>query len=342
MVSVPFFVAEAGVNHDGSIEKAMRLVDIAARAGADAVKFQTFTADDLASPDAPRAAYQERQLGAGSQHEMLRALELDPTEYRRLAEHCAGTGIEFMSTPFDPRALAMLLDLGMRRIKIPSGEITNLPLIRAAARTGKPLILSTGMADMAETARAVGWVRQVWHDLSHDGDLTVLHCTSNYPTAPEDANLRAMTTIASELDVAVGYSDHTIGSAVAVAACGLGATVIEKHFTEDASAPGPDHAASIEPAELAQLVEATRIAAIARGDGVKAPRPSERAVRAVVRRSAFARTDIAAGDTLDDTNIAFRRPEGEIGPEHADRLFDTQAARAIAAGEAIGWDAVRE
>ncbi len=325
MVSAPFFIAEAGVNHDGSLDKALRLVDIAAAAGADAVKFQTFRAEDIADPSAARAEYQ----GEGSQLDLLRALELDEAAHRAIAEHCAIRGIEFMSTPFEPWALDMLVGLGIKRIKVPSGEITNRPLLRAMAAKGLPVILSTGMADLAEVERAVGWIRAEWQARGvADPGLTVLHCTSNYPTAPEDANLAAMATMRAALGVPVGYSDHTVGRPVCLAAVALGATVIEKHFTED-------------PAELAGLIADIRAVAAAIGDGEKRPRPSELPVRALVRRSAFAARDIAEGEALTADAVAWRRPAGAIGPEAAERLAGATATRAIARGEPIAWQDLR-
>ena len=344
-MSAPFFIAEAGVNHDGSLDKALRLVDIAADAGADAIKFQTFRAADIANPAARRAEYQQAALGEGSQFEMLRALELDEAAHRLLAERCATRGIEFMSTAFEPWALDMLIGLGMRRIKVPSGEITNLPLIRAMARAGLPIILSTGMADLAEVARAVEWIRQTWaeHGIADGGSdmLTILHCTSNYPTRPEDANLAAMATMRAAFGVPVGYSDHTVGSPVCFAAVALGASVIEKHFTENPSDPGPDHAASIDPAELATLVQEVKAVAASLGNGRKEPRASELPVRALVRRSAYAARSIAAGAPLTPADVIWQRPAGEIGPEDADAVFGASAAADITAGAALSWALLR-
>jgi N,N'-diacetyllegionaminate synthase len=329
----PFIIAEAGVNHDGSLAKALRLVDIAAAAGADAVKFQTFRADDIIAPGTAKVAYQERQTGGGSQYDMIRALELDEEAHRAIARHCAERGIEFMSTPFDLWALDLLVGLGMKRIKIASGEVTNKPLIEAAAARGLPLILSTGMATLAEVERAAGWIRAV----SPEADLTVLHCTSNYPAEPEAINLRAMDTLAAALDLPVGYSDHSLGLAVSIAAVARGASVIEKHFTEDPADDGPDHAASLAPAELAELVRALRSVAVAMGDGIKQPSPSEIEVRDLVRRSAFARRDIAAGEAIAADAIVFIRPAGGIGPEEVDAVIGSRAARPIAAGEKLAW-----
>jgi N,N'-diacetyllegionaminate synthase len=329
----PFIIAEAGVNHDGSLDKALRLVDIAADAGADAVKFQTFRTDEIVTPGTAKAAYQERQTGGGSQYEMIRALELDEAAHRAIVARCVERGIEFMSTPFDLWALDLLVGLGMKRIKIASGELTNKPLIAAVAARRLPIILSTGMGTLAEVERAAGWIRADWPE----ADLTLLHCTSNYPAAPEDINLRAMDALA-RLGVPVGYSDHSLGLAVSIAAAGRGATVIEKHFTENPADDGPDHAASLAPEELKALVQALRIVGAAMGDGVKQPRPDELEVRALVRRSAFARRDIAAGSGLTLDDLAFLRPSGGIGPEEADALLGARAVRPIAAGAKLSWE----
>ncbi|ABF53289.1 N-acetylneuraminate synthase [Sphingopyxis alaskensis] len=336
-----FVIAEAGVNHDGSLDKALRLVDIAVEAGADAVKFQTFRTDEVVTPDAAKAAYQQRQTGAGTQYEMIRALELDDAAHERLARHCAERGIEFMSTPFAPWAVDMLLGLGMRRIKIASGEIVNKPLIDKVAGSGRPIILSTGMAEMAEVVRAVDWIRTAQSAAGiamSPGDLVVLHCTSEYPAPAASVNLRAMDTLAAALDVPVGYSDHSLGIEIAVAAVARGAAVIEKHFTENSRDHGPDHAASLEPAQLRAMVDAIRNVEVALGDGVKRPAPLELPTRALVRRSAFALTDINRGDRLDATTIAFLRPGDGIGPERADWLFARTAARDIARGSKLCED----
>ena len=339
-----FVIAEAGVNHNGSLELALQLVDAAADAGADAVKFQTFRADDVVVPGTDKAAYQRTHTGDGDQYEMIRALELSEDDHAALAGRCAERGIEFMSTPFDAWATALLLRLGMRRIKIASGELPNRPFIESLARTGRPIILSTGMATLDETARSVGWLRAA-RPASGGGDdavpwLTVLHCTSNYPAEPADVNLRAMVTLREALGVPVGYSDHTLGIEVSLAAAAMGATVLEKHFTLDRSLPGPDHQASLDPAQLAALVRGVRTVEQALGDGVKAPRPTEMPVRDLVRRSAFARRDLAKGDVLDATTLRFLRPGTGIGPEHSGELFGRRAARALPAGTLVHWDDV--
>lgn len=329
-----FIIAEAGVNHDGSVDKALRLIDIAADCGADAVKFQTFRAEETVTPGTAKAAYQQRQTGGGSQFDMIQALELDEEAHRGLAARCRDRGIEFMSTPFEPWGLDLLVGLGMRRVKVASGELTNKPLLTAIAARDLPIILSTGMATLAEVERSVGWIAGVWARSgrrSPEEDLTVLHCTTDYPAAPADINLRAMDTLRDTLGVAVGYSDHSLGLEISIAAVARGAAVVEKHFTVDPGDPGPDHAASLAPAQLGELVRAIRTVEQALGDGVKAPRPAELATRELVRRSAFARRPIEAGNVIHEEDIVFRRPAGGIGPERVDELVGKVAARPIEA-----------
>lgn len=330
-----FVIAEAGVNHDGSLDKALRLIDIAAASGADAVKFQTFRTEEVVTREAGKAAYQQRQTGDGTQFEMIKSLELDEAAHAALAERCRVRGIEFMSTPFAPWAIDLLAGLGMKRVKIASGEIVNKPLIEAIARTGLPAILSTGMATLDEVARAIGWLRGGWAAIGqaqHARDLVVLHCTSDYPAAADSVNLRAMATIGRELGVAVGYSDHTLGIEVSVAAVALGAQVIEKHFTESCDDFGPDHAASLDPAQLAALVAAIRTIEAALGDGLKRPAPNELATRDLVRRSAFAARALPSGHRLDASDLAFLRPGTGIGPERIDDLIGRTLARDLGPG----------
>lgn len=327
-----FIIAEAGVNHDGSLEKALQLIDVAAAAGADAVKFQTFQADEIIAKGTPKADYQVRQTGDGDQYEMIAALELDEAAHRAMVQRCTEKGIEFMSTPFGEWATELLLGLGMRRIKIASGELTNKPLVEDLARRNLPIILSTGMATLDEVGRAVGWISNIWTDTGacHVArDLTVLHCTSDYPAKPADLNLRAIRTIADHLSVPVGYSDHSLGIAASIAAVAMGATVIEKHFTLNPSDPGPDHAASLDPDELGQLVRSIRLVETGMGDGRKVPSAAELRTRELVRRSAYARREIAQGQVIQADDIVFRRPSGGIGPERVDELVGRIAERPI-------------
>lgn len=336
-----FFIAEAGVNHNGSLDLALKLVDTAAEAGADAVKFQTFRADDIVAPGTEKATYQKTTTGDGDQHAMIRALELSEADHEAIADRCRARGIEFMSTPFDGWAAGLLLRLGMQRVKIASGELTNRPFLERLARSGKPLILSTGMADLEEVRRAVDWVREARHGAGlpdAPGDwLTILHCTSNYPAAPQDVNLRAMSTLGT-LGFPVGYSDHTLGIEVSLAAVALGATVVEKHFTLDRNLPGPDHPASLDPTQLAALVAGIRAVSASLGDGIKAPRESELPVRALVRRSAFAARDLSVGTKLAEADLRYLRPGTGIGAEHAPELQGRTLARAVPAGRMLAWE----
>lgn len=335
-----FIIAEAGVNHNGSEALAMALVEAAAKAGADAVKFQTFNADKLVRPGAAKAEYQERETGSGDQYGMLRALELPADAYPRLLGRCNELGIEFMSTPFDEEAADFLCGLGMRRIKVPSGELTNHPFLRYLAAKGLPIILSTGMSNLNEVVEAINVIEDVWRRDEveiHPAMLTVLHCTSNYPTGPEDVNLRAMQTLAGACQLPVGYSDHTNGVAVAIAATALGATVLEKHFTLDHELPGPDHKASLEPEMFARMVREIRIVERALGDGVKQPRPAELPVRDLVRRSVTLARPVKSGQALTAADLILLRPGNGIPPRELDRVIGRRAARDIAAGTTLGW-----
>lgn len=339
-MSKVFIIAEAGVNHNGDESMAMELVDIAARCGADAVKFQTFSADKLVARGTAKAAYQSRETGAGDQHSMLKALELSDETHRRLVERCTQRGIEFMSTPFDEAAADMLMSLGMRRIKIPSGEITNLPFLRYLAAKGVPLIVSTGMADLDEIREAVGVIKQVWRDrgiaLGPDA-LTVLHCTSNYPAEFCDVNMRAMQTIADATGIPVGYSDHTRGIPVSVAAVALGAAVIEKHFTIDTALAGPDHSASLNPQELSTMVASIRAVEQCLGSSLKAPTASELPIRALVRRSVTLLRDLAPGELIKQGDLTLLRPGTGIPPAELESVPGRRASRALAAGCTLQW-----
>lgn len=321
-------IAEAGVNHDGSVDRALALVDAAVEAQADVVKFQTFDARSLATATAPQAAYQRRAAAADSQAAMLRGLQLDRDAHDQLAARCVETGIEFLSTAFDPGSLAWLLELGIRRVKVPSGELTNSPLLLDFARTGLPLIVSTGMADLADVERALAVIaygathpdgdptpddlRSAYWTAAHDGSLrsrvTLLHCTSSYPAHPTDVHLAAMDTLAQAFDLRVGYSDHTLGTAVSIGAVARGATVVEKHLTLDRTAPGPDHAASLEPAAFTELVTGIRAVEAAIGSPVKFPTPAEADTVAAARRSVVAARPITAGQTIEADDLRAARP----------------------------------
>jgi N-acetylneuraminate synthase len=334
--SVPraLLIAEAGVNHNGDLALARALVDAAAEAGADVVKFQTFSADRLVTRRAATAEYQRRATGSDvSQHAMLAALELSPAAHGELIEHCGRRGIEFMSTPFDPESARLLGRLGVRRIKISSGDVTNLPLLELIGGLDRQVILSTGMADLAEVEAAVAALRR-----GGARDLMLLHCVSNYPAAPADTNLRAMDTLARAFALPVGLSDHSTGITVALAAVARGACAVEKHLTLDRTLPGPDHQASLEPAELAALVAAVRTVESALGDGVKRPVPSELPVRDVARKSVVAVRDVPAGAVLGPADLDILRPGTGLPPARLPDLLGRRAARAIPADTPITED----
>lgn len=329
-----FIIAEAGVNHNGDLNLAHQLIDGAMDAGADAIKFQTFQAERLASVDAPKAAYQLETTNAGeSQFEMLQRLELDADAHRALIAHCRDKRIMFLSTPFDETSADLLEQLGVPAFKTPSGEITNLPYLRYIARKGKPMIASTGMAFLGEVETAVRAI-----EAAGNHSFALLHCVSNYPANPADINLRAMQTMARAFNVPVGYSDHTSGIEVSHAAIALGACIIEKHFTLDRNLPGPDHHASAEPAELAALVRGIRIVEAALGDGRKQPAASEANTAAVARRSLAAACDIPAGAVVAETMITLKRPGTGLPPAMREYLIGRVARAAIPAGDLLSLD----
>lgn len=337
-----FVIAEAGVNHNGSDEMALQLVETAARCGADAVKFQTFSADKLVRKGAAKAEYQKRETGEGDQYSMLKQLEMSEALHLKLVKRCEELRIEFMSTPFDEEAADFLLSLGMRHIKIPSGEITNLPFLAYLAAKNVPMILSTGMATIAEVQDAVEVIRSVRNKNQFtaplDEVLTVLHCTSNYPTALEDVNLRAMITIGNVTGLPIGYSDHTAGTLVSVASVAMGATMVEKHFTLDRSLPGPDHKASLEPIELADMVAQIRDVEKAMGSSVKQPTASELPVRELVRRSVTLVRGVVAGHVIGREDVALMRPGNGIPPKELEKVIGKQVVRPLVYGTVLQHD----
>jgi N,N'-diacetyllegionaminate synthase len=321
-------IAEAGVNHNGSLEMAVRLVDAAAAAGADIVKFQTFKSEEVVTPLAPKADYQVQNTGATeSQLDMIRKLELPDHAFHTIQQHCRERGITFLSTPFDHRSADLLEEMGVDAFKIPSGEITNHPLLTHIARKGKPLIVSTGMSDLEEVAVALGVIRAAGNT-----ELILLHCVSNYPAAPASVNLSAMRTLEQHFDVPVGYSDHTEGISIPIGAAALGACVVEKHFTLDRKLPGPDHRASLEPTELAAMVQGIRDVQSALGDGVKRPVAEELSTAAVARRSLVAACDLRAGTLLTESMVAIRRPGTGLPPSDLSRVLGRQLKQDLAAG----------
>jgi N,N'-diacetyllegionaminate synthase len=329
-------IAEAGVNHNGDLALARRLVEAAAAAGADAVKFQTFSAADLASADAPKAAYQTENDGAGSQRKMLERLELSPEQHRVLVEHCRQCGIAFLSTAFGVRELELLLELGIGAIKVSSGEATHRPLLEAmaSAAAGRqlPVYLSTGMCTLGEVEDAL----EVFLDAGVPrAQVTLLHCLSAYPAPEDQLNLRALTTMAAAFGCPVGYSDHTLGLTAPVAAVAMGAVVIEKHLTLDVNLPGPDHRASLEPQHFAAMVASIRSCERMLGDGIKQPQPIELNTRQVARRSVRAARALQAGQILTAADLICQRPAVGLSPMRVPQLLGRLASRGYQAGEPI-------
>ena len=325
-----YIIAEAGVNHNGSFELACKLVDAAKNAGVDCIKFQTFKSEKLVSYYAQKADYQKSATGDGSQVDMLKKLELSYDEFIDLKKYCDRIGITFLSTPFDLESIDFLDSLDMPFWKIPSGEITNYPYLVALAKTGKPIVMSTGMCDLEE-------IREAIKVLTDNGvtDIKLLHCNTEYPTPFEDVNLIAMNTMKNEFGFEVGYSDHTKGIEVPIAAVALGATVIEKHFTLDRNMDGPDHKASLEPTELAEMVKSIRNVEMAMGNGVKEPSPSERKNKAIARKSIVAMKTINKGDIFTEENITVKRPGTGISPMKWNEVIGTEAIREFDEDELI-------
>jgi N,N'-diacetyllegionaminate synthase len=316
-------IAEAGVNHNGDMGLAKKLIEVAHQSQVDIVKFQTFLAANIATKNAKKAVYQNIfSPETGNQFEMLQQLELNEQQHRELKESANSKGIEFLSTGFDIASMQMLISLGIERIKIPSGEITNLPYLRFIAAQGKEIILSTGMSTLNEIDDALSALVKNGAKLE---DVTVLHCTTDYPARMEEVNLSAMTAIGREFGVKVGYSDHTIGIEVSIAAVALGATIIEKHFTLDRNLPGPDHKASLEPEELRLHVQGIRNIETAMGDGMKRPMESELANKQVARKSLVASKRIQKGELLSEVNVAVKRPGSGISPMEWDSIIGTVA-----------------
>lgn len=324
-----FIIAEAGVNHNGNIDTAKKLIDVAVDCGCDAVKFQTFKAEKLVTVNASKAEYQIANTGSDkSQLEMLKSLELSCEDHIELFEYCKHRRIMFLSTPFDEDSLELLESLGVAFFKIPSGEITNKPFLKSVARKQKPIILSTGMATLGEIEEALNWIYFEGND-----NVTLLHCTSNYPTLINDVNLRVMLTLKEAFKVKVGYSDHTIGIEIAIAAAALGAEVIEKHFTLDKNMEGPDHKASLEPQDLLKMVASIRNIENAFGDGIKRVSSSELSTREVARKSIAAKSFIKKGIKINEDMLATKRPGTGIPPKYLEFVLGKTAARDICCDE---------
>lgn len=346
-----FIIAEAGVNHDGSFERAIELIDVAAKSGADAVKFQTFRSELVVSRSAKKAEYQEIATGGGeSQLDMIRKLELSDAQFGALKHHAERQGVRFLSTPFDEPSVGSLVKLGVDRLKVPSGEITNPLLLRRVAATNLPVIMSTGMATLGDVEKALAVLAASWLGTpraldkafaSTEGQrllrerVTLLHCTTEYPAPFEDVNLRAMTTLSQAFGLPVGFSDHTPGIAASLAAVALGAEVIEKHFTLDKSLPGPDHRASLDPQELVALVEGVRQVSASLGHTRKVPSPSEAKNLPIARRSLVASKAIAMGELFSEENVSAKRPGHGLSPLLFDAILGTPAWRNFEADELL-------
>lgn len=324
-------IAEAGVNHNGCLQRALQLVDVAAEVGADAVKFQTFRADKLVTRNAPKAEYQKQATGDDeSQYDMLKQLELSEEDHLHLIARCHERGVMFLSTPFDETCGDLLDRVGVDAFKIPSGEVTNLPYLAHLAAKQRPMIVSTGMCNLAEVEAAVDVIEEAGNQ-----HIILLHCVSNYPADPADVNLRAMHTMQAAFSTPVGYSDHTLGTAVGVAAVALGACVVEKHFTLDRNLPGPDHKASLEPHELQSFIEQVRAVEAALGTGRKKPAASEANTASVARKSLVAACDLPAGIILRPEHVTARRPGTGLPPAMRPHLLNRRVCHDVPAGSLI-------
>jgi len=329
-----FIIAEAGVNHNGSLDLAYQLIDVAKDVGADAVKFQTFKAENVVSRLADKAEYQKKTTGSDkSQLEMIKKLEISFEDFKKLKKYCDKKGIMFLSTPFDIQSIDFLYNL-IDIYKIPSGEIINLPYLKHIAAKNKPLIMSTGMANLGEVEEAINTIRAV----NSEAQISLLHCTTNYPTLYEEVNLKAMQTLVAAFKLPVGYSDHTLGIEVPVAAVAMGAKIIEKHFTLDKNLPGPDHKASLEPAKLKEMVKAIRNIEKALGDGIKKPNKSENEIMKVARRSLIAIRDIRAGEIIKESDIAIKRPGTGILPKFKEIIIGMKLVNDITEDEPFRWE----
>lgn len=327
-----FIIAEIGVNHNGSIELAKKLVENAKKCGADAVKFQTFSAETLVTSSAPKAAYQkQRDTASTSQYEMLKKLELSPKEHFEIKSFCDQIGIEFLSSPFDEKSADFLFSLGVKIFKIPSGEITNLPLLRHISKKKRPIIMSTGMSTMKEVSSAVKAIQS-----EGNNEISLLHCVTEYPAPYEEINLNAMLTMKKKFKLQVGYSDHTVGIEIPVAAVALGAKIIEKHFTVDKNLPGPDHAASAEPAEFAKMVSAIINVEKALGDGIKRPAKCEIKNIPIARKSIVAACEIQKGEIFTIENLAIKRPGTGLPPSYLEKIVGKKAKKDFNKDELIG------
>lgn len=328
-----FIIAEVGVNHNGSLVLAKQLIDKAVEAGVDAVKFQTFKADKLVTLNAQKAQYQQDNTGDGNQYCMLKKLELSQYDYFEIKRYCDYKKILFMSTPFDFESVDLLEQIEVPIYKISSGDLTNIPFLRHIAKLNKHIILSTGMANLCEVEIAVNEIKKYGNY-----NIILLHCTSNYPTSYEDVNLNAMITLKNAFNLTVGYSDHTVGIDIPIAAVSMGAKVIEKHFTLDKTMEGPDHKASLDPIELKKMVKSIRNVEKAFGDGIKRCNKSEESTRSVARKSIVASSNMKRGDVISYGNITFKRPEGGLSPIYIDEVIGKMCTADIEKDEYITFE----
>ena len=318
-----YVIAEAGVNHNGDLDTACRMIDAAKECGCDCVKFQTFKTELLVTKYAAKADYQTVNTGSSeSQFEMLKKLELSYDDFGKLKDRCDSLGIDFLSTPFDDESVDMLYELGMKSFKMSSGDITNKPLLEHVAKKGKPVILSTGMCTMDEVEEAVGWI-----EACGNKDISLLHCTSNYPTPYEDVNMRSMLALKERFPYKVGYSDHTKGIIIPMMAVSMGAEIIEKHFTLDKNMNGPDHKASLEISELKEMVGSIRQIESAFGDGIKRPSGGEISTREVARKSIIVKRRISAGTIITDEDLSIKRPGSGLAPKFLDTIIGKRALK---------------
>lgn len=337
-----FIIAEVGVNHNGSEDDALQLCKMAANIGADAVKFQTFRANKIVSVNARSAKYQFRNTGISDQYTMLKKLELTEDTFIKLFSACNDFGVEFLSSPFDIESLNFLISIGMKKIKIPSGEITHKQLIQKSALANLPIIMSTGMSTLEEVEEAVGWIYEIRAEngilSTENNKITIMHCTSDYPTEPADTNLLSINSLKNSIKLDVGYSDHTLGIGTSIAAVALGATVIEKHITIDKNSRGPDHFASLEPNEFKKMIHEIRMLESSFGDGIKKPTNSELITRKLVRRSIVSTSKIRKGAVITPCNIDILRPGTGIQPKYLDMVIGRLANTNIEEGMPLKWE----
>ena len=330
-----FIIAEAGVNHNGSVELAKKLVDAAKEAGADAVKFQTFKTKNLVTKNARKAEYQIKNSGEESQYEMIKKLELSPDEFWEIAKYAEDKGIIFLSSPFDAESVDLLDEIDIPAFKIASGEITNFPLLKCIAKKQKPVILSTGMSTIGDVEEAINLIEK------YNDDIILMHCLTNYPAKKEDANLNVIKTLEYAFKRPVGFSDHTSGIEMSVAAVALGSCVIEKHFTIDKNLPGPDHKASLEPHELSEMVKAIRNIEKGLGNGIKKPTNDEIKIKKLVRKSIVAKEDISKGSILTGEMLEIKRPGTGIEPKYLDELIGKELIEDVKKDDLLKWNQLK-